>query len=70
MKGIIDRFEGNFAVIELDGRIMKNIEVSVLPAGIKEGDAIVLANGKWQFDLNETVKLKAEIKKLAEDLFE
>jgi len=70
MKGIIDRFEGKYAVVETESKAMKYIEASLLPPGAKEGDAIVSVEGKWQLDTEETAKLKAEIAKLAEDLFE
>lgn len=70
MKGIIDRFESNFAVVETEGREMKNIAVSVLPEGAKEGDVVVLANGKWRLNIDEAEKFKAKIENLAGDLFE
>ena len=70
MKGIIDRFEGDFAVIELDGEIMKNVRKDILPASIKEGSAIKFIDGEWQIDNERTKNMKAEIDALAEDLFE
>lgn len=69
MKAIIDRFEGEWAVLELEGNISKNISLSMLPHGVKEGDVIIFSNDKWCFDKGETEKLKTEIDKLAEDLF-
>ena len=40
MKVIIDRFEGDFAVVECDGRMM-NIP-RALVGGAKEGDAVMI----------------------------
>ncbi len=70
MKGIIDRLEGDIAVVELEGRIMKNIYVSVLPYGVQEGDVIQFVNGKWWYNKAETEKLKAHTAQKLDDLFE
>ncbi|NLM20570.1 MAG: DUF3006 domain-containing protein [Peptococcaceae bacterium] len=70
MKGIIDRFEGEYAVVEMDDRIMKNIKIEILPQGIKEGTAIKFVNGEWQIDRERTENLKSEIDELAKNLFE
>ena len=40
MKGIIDRFEANYAVIELEDKSMINIEIKKLPSVAKEGYVI------------------------------
>jgi len=69
MKGIIDRFEGELAVVELDGNIMKNIYISVLPSGVKEGDVIIFQNGKWSLDRMETQKRRSGIEKKTKELF-
>ncbi|TGE31445.1 DUF3006 domain-containing protein [Desulfosporosinus sp. Sb-LF] len=70
MKGIIDRFEGDFAVVEFDGRQIRDIPKSELAPGAKEGDVIFLANGKYQVDLAETLQRKTEISKLTENMWE
>jgi len=70
VKGIIDRFEGEYAVVEMDDRIMKNIKIEILPQGIKEGTAIKFVNGEWQIDRERTENLKSEIDELAKNLFE
>ena len=70
MKGIIDRLEGDIAVVELEGKIMKNIYVSVLPYGVSEGDVIEFINGKWWHNHAETQKLKSQMEKKLDDLFE
>ena len=40
MQGTIDRFEEEFAVVELENRKMKNIKRSLIPKDAKEGDVL------------------------------
>lgn len=54
MKGIIDRFEGDYAVVEFAGRRMVNIHNCDLPAGLKEGDIISCTDGEFVFVEVET----------------
>jgi DNA-binding protein len=61
LKGIIDRFEGNYAVVELEDRRMTNIEKSLLPENVAEGDCIILEDGKYIIDKNETENRKKRI---------
>ena len=69
MKGIVDRFEGNYAVVELqDGKII-NIDKKKLPKEIEEGMVIHISES-ITIDIDETKKRKAEIEKLTEDLWE
>jgi hypothetical protein len=67
-KGIIDRFEGDFAVIEtVDGRMI-NIKKHLLPENAREGDVIDLEH--LSIDETSTRLRKEKIEKLAERLFE
>ena len=70
MKGIIDRFEGDYAVVEFEGRQMKDIMRRDLPAGLKEGDAIKCTNGIYVFDELETERIKKETKTMFDKLWE
>lgn len=69
MFGAIDRFEGSFAVVELDdGRII-NIKKEKIPAGAKEG--YVLNIGETiVIDYEETKRRRNKIEKVTEDLWE
>ena len=58
---IIDRFEGDFAVVE-NGDVFENIPCSVLPDGASEGDVIVFDGEKWGVDTAETEKRRARIR--------
>ncbi|MCF6095998.1 DUF3006 domain-containing protein [Thermovorax subterraneus] len=67
-KGILDRFEGDFAVIEtFEGRTM-NIKKRFLPENAREGDVIDLDD--LSIDEPLTRRRKEKIQKLAERLFE
>ncbi|MHB1651780.1 MAG: DUF3006 domain-containing protein [Desulfitobacteriaceae bacterium] len=69
MKGIIDRFEGNMAVVEMVGRKMQDIPRVKLPPDAKEGDVIVEENGVYRIDEVETQRRREEIEKLSKDLW-
>ncbi|MDI3310272.1 MAG: DUF3006 domain-containing protein [Thermoanaerobacterium sp.] len=62
---IIDRFEGDYAVIEF-GRITFNFPRSLLPKDSKEGDVVKF---DIRIDTEETFKRSQQIKKLADELF-
>ena len=63
---IIDRFEGDWAVIEF-GRKTFNLPKFLLPADIKEGDVIKI---EVTIDRKTTTSRKESINKLADSLFE
>jgi len=69
MRGIIDRFEGDYAVVELlDGKII-NINKIQLPIGVQEGMVIQILKS-ITIDIDGTKKRKSDIEKLTEDLWE
>lgn len=70
MKGIIDRFEGDYAVVEFEGRKMVDILRRDLPAGLKEGDVIRSTDGIYVFDELETELIKKETKTMFDKLWE
>ena len=47
---IIDRFEGDFAVVEVDGKEMRDIPKTDIHVTAKEGDLLKLVNGKYEVD--------------------
>jgi hypothetical protein len=65
MKVIIDRFEGDFAVVELEDRSMVNMPRQLLPDGAKEGDILAI-----EIDKGETASRKKRISKLMDNLWE
>lgn len=69
IKGIIDRFEGEHAVVEIEGA-MKTIKRIDIAGKSREGDVIVFANNKWIIDRPATEILAKEVKELADKLWE
>lgn len=61
MKGVIDRFEGSFAVIVLDSGDVTDIERSKIPEEAKEGDVVVIDDSIY-IDREETEKRKNKMK--------
>ncbi len=61
----IDRFEGEYALIEMDRRIF-HIPKVLLPKGAKEGDVIQI---QITIDKEATEKLKESTEKMADSLF-
>lgn len=68
-RGIIDRFEGELAVIEINN-ITIDVPRSKLPPTVKEGDVLIIDNDKYTVDKNETNKRRREIQNLMDKLFE
>lgn len=64
MKVIIDRFEGEYAIVEVEVGKHTNIPKILLPNS-KEGDVV-----KIEVDKKETDERKEHIQKLMNDVFE
>lgn len=65
MKVIIDRFEGDYAVVELENRSMADLPQILIPLEAKEGDTLEII-----IDQNETRRRKKRIERLTEGLWE
>lgn len=63
---IIDRFEGDYAVIEYNNSTF-DLPRSLLPKNAKEGDVL---NISMTIDREKTKQQKDKVTKLMEDLFE
>ncbi len=57
---IVDRFEGDFAVLETDSGMI-DIERSKLAGDIREGDVILESDGFYIKDVETTRQRRAEI---------
>ena len=64
---IIDRFEGDWAIIETENRHTFNLPRFVLPTGIKEGDVISIQVG---IDLVATKERAEKSKRMIDNLFD
>lgn len=65
MRLIIDRFEGDFAIVELENKDRVDMPKVLIPEEAKEGDVIDITVNK-----EETRDKKENIEKLCEDLWE
>lgn len=68
-KGIIDRFEGDIAVVEF-GEEMRDIPKTILPKDSDVGDLLIFDGTSIIIDKAGTDKLRTEIEDLMKELFE
>lgn len=66
MRCIVDRFEGDYAIIEYESRMLK-LPKLLLPAEAKEGDLLEVL---VMLEADETQGLKEETEKLMEAVWE
>ncbi len=63
MTMILDRFEGDYAVLEITDEtgaaVYKNLPADWLPEDAAEGDVLVKADGRYAIDSHETEKRRA-----------
>ena len=65
MKVTIDRFEGDYAVVELEDRQMVDLPKALVPSDANEGDILEITVNR-----EETEKRRRRIEKLTEDLWQ
>lgn len=63
---IVDRFEGDWAVIEFDGTKIFQLPRTLLPKDISEGDVLQIEVTK---DSQETEKRRKEIENMTRNMF-
>jgi hypothetical protein len=68
-RGVIDRFEGDIAVIETAGTTI-DVPKDKLPRKAKVGDTVIVDGEHVHLDGVETKKRKTEINTLMDELFE
>ena len=69
MKGIIDRFEDNWAVVEIDGETM-DFKRSIFPKEAVAGDVVEIEGNIVTVLKDETKRLREEIEELMDELWE
>lgn len=73
LKGIIDRFEGNYALVELETGSYIEIEIGRLPKEACEGDVIAISDeitlDEITLDEEESKKRREEIKEITKDFW-
>ncbi|PKM77412.1 MAG: DUF3006 domain-containing protein [Firmicutes bacterium HGW-Firmicutes-15] len=69
IKAVIDRFEGEYAVVEVKGdiKIIRRVDIS---NEAREGDVVVFKNNQWIIDRKYTGKLRKEIEEMTDKLWE
>lgn len=50
MQAIVDRLEGDIAVLEIDGTRFADVPLSQLPAGTRQGSVLTGEPGSWHLD--------------------
>ena len=65
---IIDRFEGDFAVVEHDDEML-NIKRTDLPENVKSGDVLIQRDERFVIDDEQTAERRREIQRLQDELF-
>lgn len=71
LKGIIDRFEGRYAIVEMPEGTMEFIFKNALPSEADVGDFIIIhTDHHITLDIESTTTRKKEIATLADELFE
>ena len=63
MRAVIDRFEGNIAILEVEGKRMWHVPKDFLPPKVREGDAL-------EFSFQKTSGLENINNALVEEIFE
>lgn len=69
MKGIIDRFEDELVVIEVDGKT-QDVHTSLVADDVKMGDVVFFQEGVWKKDEKATKERASMMKSLMNDVWE
>ncbi|MCM3570622.1 DUF3006 domain-containing protein [Neobacillus mesonae] len=69
MKGIIDRFEGKYAVVEING-VTKDFPKSIFPKAASVGDVVEINGDKVSVLEDETKKRRQEVEKLMNEVWD
>ena len=65
---IVDRITETRVYIEDESGSIRPFPRAALPAGVREGDALVFAGGAWQIDTEKTEKRRKMMKNRLERL--
>lgn len=66
---VIDRFEGDYAVIETDDGGHINVLKSILPKEAKDGDIVLMENGEYLIDTENTELARKRAVELRDSLW-
>lgn len=68
IKGIIDRFEDEYVIIEIEGE-NKVVKRSDIPREAKEGDILVFSRNTWIINKDAADQRRNNIDQLAKELW-
>ncbi|WP_373576307.1 DUF3006 domain-containing protein [Parafannyhessea umbonata] len=69
MRAIVDRLEGDVAVLEVDGYRYVDAPLAELPPGVREGDVLDGEPGSWVLNEDEKSRRLAQNANLMSRLF-
>lgn len=69
MRYIVDRIEGDVAVLERDDLVFEDVPLSELPEGTSQHDCLELEGGAWRIDRERTEERKQAIAEKMARLF-
>lgn len=69
MRYIVDRIEGDVAVLERDDLAFEDVPLSDLPEGTAQHDCLELERGAWRIDRERTEERKRLIAEKMRSLF-
>ncbi|WP_416143628.1 DUF3006 domain-containing protein [Planococcus koreensis] len=69
LKGIIDRFEDDIAVVEIEG-VTQDFPKSIFPKSAVPGDFVEITGNRVTILKEETEKRRKEIEELMDELWE
>lgn len=69
MKGIVDHFEGEFVVIEIDG-VTKDFPRELVMDNVDAGDVVIFKQSQWRKDECATEARSKHIKALMDSVWE
>ena len=67
---IIDRYEGEYAILEDEEKRMVKVRKTELPKHVKEGDCLTKKEHGYELDETATMERRAHIQSMMNDLFE
>jgi hypothetical protein len=67
---IVDRFEGDYAILETENSTLINVNKNDIIGEVKEGDILVKKNNNYYIDKEKTEARKKEVNDIMKGLWE
>ncbi|MEF2964622.1 DUF3006 domain-containing protein [Paenibacillus sp. M1] len=69
MAAIVEGFEGEYCILEIDGAV-KDVPRRQVDASVRAGDVVTWNGEKWVSDMEETKNRSRQIRKLMDEVWE